>query len=78
MHVNTGSVEWLLCPDSQCQLTLFPWGNEKLSLIMNSYMRNMKDYYYKRLLNKCKILSGVQGELKSFQSFFIELFIFFP
>ncbi|CAF3736331.1 unnamed protein product [Rotaria socialis] len=24
IHINTGSVEWLYCPDSQCQLSLLP------------------------------------------------------
>jgi len=24
MHINTGSVEWLICPDIECQLTLLP------------------------------------------------------
>ena len=25
MQIKNGSVEWLFCPDFECQLTLFPW-----------------------------------------------------
>src|ERR1700733_1638341 len=41
---------------------------------MINYMINMNDYYYKKHLNKCKILFGVQGSLKFIYSLSILFF----
>jgi E3 ubiquitin-protein ligase RNF14 len=47
MHINTGSVEWLLCPDSQCQLTLLP---SEIKIIVNN--NELYDRYERLLLQK--------------------------
>ncbi len=47
MHINTGSVEWLLCPDFQCQLTLFPW---EIKTIVNN--NQLYEKYERLLLQK--------------------------
>jgi E3 ubiquitin-protein ligase RNF14 len=47
MHINTGSVEWLLCPDLQCQLTLLP---SEIKIIINN--NQLYDKYERLLLQK--------------------------
>lgn len=47
MHINTGSVEWLNCPDFQCQLTLLP---SEIKLIVNN--NELYEKYERLLLQK--------------------------
>ncbi|CAF1363975.1 unnamed protein product [Adineta steineri] len=47
MHINTGSVEWLLCPDTQCQLALLP---SEIKIIINN--NELYDKYERLLLQK--------------------------
>ena len=47
MHINTGSVEWLLCPDTRCQLTLFP---SEIKTIVNN--NQLYEKYERLLLQK--------------------------
>lgn len=44
MQIKNGTVEWLLCPDSQCQLTLFP--SEIKTIVENDQLYEK----YERLL----------------------------
>jgi len=47
MSINTGSVEWLLCPDFQCQLALLP---SEIKIIVNN--DQLYDKYERLLLQK--------------------------
>ena len=47
MHINTGSVEWLLCPDLQCQLALLP---AEIKTIVNN--NRLYEKYERLLLQK--------------------------
>ncbi|CAF2452621.1 unnamed protein product [Rotaria sp. Silwood2] len=47
IHINTGSVEWLLCPDLQCQLALLP---SEIKIIVNN--DQLYDKYERLLLQK--------------------------
>jgi E3 ubiquitin-protein ligase RNF14 len=47
MHINTGSVEWLICPDLECQLTLLP---SEIKIIINN--NQLYEKYERLLLQK--------------------------
>ncbi|CAF1305639.1 unnamed protein product [Rotaria sordida] len=47
IHINTGSVQWLLCPDLQCQLALLP---SEIKIIVNN--DQLYDKYERLLLQK--------------------------
>jgi E3 ubiquitin-protein ligase RNF14 len=47
MHINTGSVEWLICPDLECQLTLLP---SEIKIIVNN--NQLYEKYERLLLQK--------------------------
>jgi E3 ubiquitin-protein ligase RNF14 len=70
MHINTGSVEWLLCPDSQCQLTLFPLeikfivNNDQLyekyeRLLLQKTLEQMQDIFWCPRLVRMKSIFSI-------------------